>query len=112
MATENDTKASYESRSIAGLVIVTHHAADRMKSRIGIPKKAIQRTAEAAFENGVTHKAAKGRLKKWYSKLFREHKTANNVRTFGKHVYIFSNRTLITVIHLPHNLEKLASVSR
>lgn len=86
------------------ITTVTRHAKDRMKERIGIPKKACQRDSDNAYENGHCHKDARGRVKRYLDSLFFLHKTANALRVKGLFVYIFNRKTLITVVHLPEGM--------
>lgn len=86
-------------------VYVTLHAAKRMKQRIGIPRRAATKQAQTAFDLGTTHKSATGKLKRWLEKLFHEYGTANQLRVYGRHVYVFVDYTLVTVLYLPHEME-------
>jgi hypothetical protein len=92
-------------------VIITDHANKRVKERVGLPKKAIKKYAQAAFDKGIRHSSAKGRLKRWLDSLYLERKKANNLRVLGRHVYVFNNNALITVLHLPHRMEGALSKS-
>ena len=85
---------------------ITKHAGKRVKERTGVGKSEdkIQRLAEKALERGYTHAQTKGNLRKILDKHFLSHKTANNMRVYGGNLYIFRNRTLITVIPLPSNI--------
>ena len=85
-------------------VVVTTHAAKRFKQRVGLSKKACQAQAERAMESGYSHADAKGRAKRSLDKLFLEHRTANNIRVYGEHVYLFAGSTLVTVLNLPKSV--------
>lgn len=84
-------------------VQVTAHARKRMKSRLGLPKSAIQRLADTAFESGHQHKDARGKAKRYLDRLFLLQKSATNLRVYGDFVYVFCDQTLVTVFQLPHN---------
>lgn len=86
------------------MIQVTNHAQKRFKQRLGLPKKACQRHAEIAFQNGFKHADARGNAKKYLDRLFLEHRTATNMRIYGDVVYIFNHETLITVFGLPKNV--------
>ena len=85
-------------------VIVTNHAAKRLKQRSGLPKKAVNRFAEIAFLKGKKHADVKGRLKRYLDKLFLSHMNGNNIRVYGMFVFIFQDTRLITVLSLPKSM--------
>lgn len=87
-------------------VIITKHAKDRFKERLGIPKRACLKQAEKAYNEGYCHSQAKGKAKRFLDGLFLKYKTANNLKVFNGFVYIFIKNTLITVIPLPKNMIK------
>jgi len=63
---------------------------------------------DAAFNKGLTHAQAIGRLSKYFDKLYLEHETANNVRIYANYVWIFANETLVTVFPIPNRLKQNA----
>ena len=84
---------------------ITEHAKGRIKKRCGLPKKALERNAKTAFDEGVKHSECTGRLRKYCDYLFLSHRhvnSANNIRFYGNHVYIFMDEKLITVLPLPN----------
>jgi len=87
-------------------VIVTNHAEDRAKERLGWNKHAIKRMAERAYETGISHADTDGKLRKYFDKLFLMEHQANNVRIYGQVVYLFSDNRLITLFMIPKNIEK------
>lgn len=89
---------------------VTKHGAKRMKERLGLQKKAINRHADIALEKGLTHAMCKGNLKRYIDGLYLKHKTGFNYRIYNHSVYMFTFDThkLITTIPLPQSLHKLA----
>jgi hypothetical protein len=82
-------------------IILTDHAVNRIKERIGIKKKAAPRIAEKAWLNGISHSDTRGKLNRFITSLFFKYKTANNIKIYGKHIFIFCGSTLVTVLHLP-----------
>lgn len=88
--------------------IVTNHAKQRTKDRLGVSKKIADKIALKALENGITHSLAKGNLKSYLDKLYLTHRNANNLRVYNRKVYLFNKSVLITVINLPNNLIKAA----
>src|SRR5690242_1601287 len=87
---------------------ITDHARERAKERLGWNDSAITRMAERALNEGVTHSQTRGRLNRYLGKLYMEHRTANNSRVYGEHVFIFCNQVLITVLHLPRDMRAAA----
>lgn len=77
-----------------------------MKERCGFNRKAQERMAEKAFNEGITHKQTKGRLHKWVTSLFFKNTNANNIILFGDNAFIFCGETLVMVIPIPVNLRK------
>ena len=77
-----------------------------MIERLGINKKSIQRIADKALSDGITHSQTKGKLNRYVTKLYFVNSTANNIRLFGDKAFIFANNKLITVIQIPSNLTK------
>lgn len=86
------------------VVLVTDHAEIRMKERLGLRKKAIQRMAQRAFESGFRRRDTKGRLKRYLDASYSLHGKGNQVRVYGDFIYIFHSWTLITVLNLPSDL--------
>jgi len=82
--------------------VVTNHAAERVRKRAGIPKKAVQKNADTALDKGITHKDSTGRLKKYFDYLFLSHGTGTNIRMHGGYVYIFTHHNLVTVFPIPN----------
>lgn len=96
------------------MVAVTTHAKKRLKERCGINKNSAECMAERAFTKGISFENASDTIKKYISSVFlKNDKTCNNIRIYGNIVYIFDNRTLITVYPLPqiiHNeIEEFAT---
>lgn len=86
---------------------ISHHAKQRLKERCGLQEKSLDRMAQRAFEQGVTHAQTKGRLNKWITKLYFKNQTASNIRVCGEKCYLFDrNETLITVMDIPNGLKK------
>ena len=88
--------------------IVTNHAKERTKERLGLRKKVADKVANKALENGIKHSMAKGNLRKYFEKLYLTERKANNIRIYNRKVYLFKGTVLITVINLPNNLIKAA----
>lgn len=84
------------------MVGVTAHAKKRLKERCGVTKNSALKMAERAYNKGIAFENASTELKKYISSVYLCHgKTCNNIRIYGNMVYIFDNRTLITVYPIP-----------
>ena len=90
-------------------LIITDHAEDRFRERVGLPKRLVTKNAKKALELGVTHADATGRLKRYFDHLYMVEQQANNVRIYCGTVYVFSFDTLITVFPVPPELRKCAA---
>lgn len=87
------------------MVSVTSHAKRRLKERCGVPKNSAINMAERAFNKGISFENASTDLKKYISSVYIRHeKISDNIRIYGNMVYVFDNRTLITVYPIPGNL--------
>lgn len=87
-------------------VIVTKHAEKRLRERMGLGKKAIQRAAETAFDKGIKHCETTGNLNKWVTSLYFNNETANNIRLYNDKAWIFAGKNLVTVLQIPASLKK------
>lgn len=100
---------------------ISEHASDRIRERSGINKKAAQKLAERAYEQGIKHSETSGNLYRFISSITCSHKhKGTDIRLYGDKVFIFSkftkfkekitdtegNRiiTLVTVLQIPNNL--------
>lgn len=88
------------------MCIATTHAYDRAKERLGWKSSVLDKMMLRAFENGVEHKDTKGTLNKYITKLWFEHKKANNVRIYGENIFFFHGNVLITLYRLETKLIK------
>ena len=87
-------------------MIITDHAKDRLKERMGLNKKSINRVCILALERGYKHSDFTGSFGKYLDKLYLSHKNANNMRIYNNEVFIFNNETLVTVIDIPQKYNK------
>lgn len=87
-------------------VVVTKHAEKRLRERMGLKKKSVQRAAEMAYEKGIKHAETNGNLNKWITSLYFNNKTANNIRIYNDKAWIFAGQNLITVLQIPASLKK------
>lgn len=87
------------------ITIVTKHAEKRLKERLGLTKKSLQRITDRAYTDGISHKETKGNLKKWMDSVYLKEKTANNMKLYGDKIFLFDRNILITILPIPNNLK-------
>lgn len=81
---------------------VSRHGYKRARERLGIPKNAVQKNAEKALVYGVAREEATGPFRRYLDALYHEYGTANNLRAFNRHIYIFCGEVLVTVLNVPY----------
>jgi hypothetical protein len=86
---------------------VTVHARGRAKERLGLSTAAIERMAEIALEHGIRHGDTSGGFRRYLDRLYLDYGNANNTRIYGEVVFLFRDRRLITVLHLPHEFKRV-----
>lgn len=82
-------------------VILTHHSKKRAKQRAGLSKNQAVVMSDRALEDGIQHSDTKGSLHKWMDAEYLKYETANNCRLYANQLFIFHNKTLITVLNAP-----------
>jgi hypothetical protein len=87
---------------------VTNHAAERMGERMGLNKEAAARMAKIAWEKGLCHTDASGKLLVLFDQIYMKYETANNIRVYAQKVFVFSGETLVTVLPLHLKFRKMA----
>lgn len=81
----------------------TIHSGKRCKERLGLSKKQVNKMAEKALMFGINHDDAIGSLKRYIGWLYESHnRIANNILLYNREIYIFKDKRLITIFHLPH----------
>lgn len=88
---------------------VTHHGRERASERLGLPKSAVPKLAAEALERGQRHGDFSGRFKRYLDKTFLQHRTANNMRVYHEHLFIFDGNVLITCWRLPQHFVAAAN---
>ena len=71
-------------------IVITDHAYDRMKERLGWNKKAGARMAQKAYINGVTHGATRGSLHRYLDSVYLAYHNASQMRIYGEALFIFN----------------------
>ena len=88
---------------------VTRHAKHRSRERLGLPKKAVERNAKAALQEGVTREETRGSLRKYMDWLYhRDNCEANQLRIYNGYVYVFCGPVLVTVFQVAYEHRKAA----
>ena len=90
-------------------IIITQHAYDRIKERMGLNKAAAERLAHKALNCGIQHGDTKGMLHKYISgQLHRNPHKGAAVRLYGEFAYAFiqegEKMLLLTIFQIPRNL--------
>lgn len=81
---------------------VSRHGGKRVRKRVGVPKKAVERSVQKALEQGIDHRTATGSLKRYLAMLYNKYDgNGNNIRIYSDKVYVFHDEILITVLDLP-----------
>ena len=88
--------------------VVSNHAEKRIRERVGLKKKCVDKNAEKALEKGLKHSDVRGRLKKYMDKIYLSGRNVNNARIYHHFVYLFHDNLLITVVPLPRELHAAA----
>ena len=87
---------------------ITQTAVQRTKDRLGLSKRLAEKTAQKALDSGIKHAEAKGSLKRYFDYLYLSHGNGNNIRVYNHNVYIFHEKTLITILPLPRKYHAVA----
>ncbi len=105
-----DTIAPLKDHMTDKTIVVTKHAQDRIKERLGLNKNAAARIAQKAYRNGVRHADTNGRLYRYICNATNTYK-GTNIRIYGETVFVFKKNweddqevRLITVFQIPKNL--------
>lgn len=86
---------------------VSNHGGKRIRERIGVNKKSVERQFSLALERGYRQHELKGKLKKWVTtKVFATGKPKECIIYNNNCFVVDSNEVLITVLPVPGNLHK------
>ena len=86
---------------------VTEHADLRVRKRLGLPRRAVERQAAAAMEQGATHGQFTGKFRRYLDGVYLRERSANNMRVHAGHLYIFVDDILITCWPLPPHFRNI-----
>ena len=90
------------------MVTVTRHARRRVRERVGIPARAVQRYAETAYNDGLRHGELTGGLARYIDGVYLSKRKANDIRVYGEYAFLFQDAVLITIINLPNRYKRTA----
>lgn len=91
--------------------IMTRHALQRSKERIGLDKRAAARLAAIALVRGITREEARGYLKYVFELALYKSRGGNEVdtiRVYAEKVFLFHKTTLVTVLPLANECKAMA----
>lgn len=89
--------------------IITDHAFIRGKERLGLNKKALQRTADKALDSGAPRTEYTGGFRRYLDKLWHGHDQKGDLIVFGHHIYVFQGVVMVTVLEVPREYVKTAT---
>lgn len=89
---------------------VSRHGARRARERLGLPKNAVKKNAERAMWEGVKREETYGPFRRYLDAMYYDYGTANNLRVYNRHIYIFCNEVLVTVLKIPYKYFDVADV--
>ena len=90
---------------IGGVLEFTEHAEKRLRKRLGLKRKAVERYVMEAIAGGTLAKNLKGRFKRFYDKISIQYKSGNNTFAYCGWLFIVQDDTLITVYEVPKHLK-------
>ncbi|AXQ68598.1 hypothetical protein HOU00_gp059 [Caulobacter phage CcrPW] len=82
-------------------VHVSEHADFRVRKRMGIPRKAVDRMVTKALADGASHSAFSGSMKRYLDHVYLKEGRANNMKVHAGYLFLFAGSTLITCWPLP-----------
>jgi hypothetical protein len=81
---------------------VTRHAERRVRERLGLPKRTVQKLADRALSEGSPYTDFSGAFRHYLNGVLMEGGNAENLRVFNQYLFLFAGERLITVWVLPH----------
>lgn len=84
---------------------LTKHGQERLRKRLGLNKKAMERSFQSALEKGKRTSEFKGRFRKYLDAISQEYRTTPVI--YGQNIYIVNKENvLITVFQVPSEYKK------
>lgn len=93
-------------------VDITRHGVKRVRQRLGLPKKAVEKLANEAWENGndqAQHSGAMRRYLDWVA-LHKDDARRATLRVHDRYLFVFRDNALITAWLLPKHLKNRKAV--
>jgi len=88
---------------------ISKHAEKRIRKRIGLPRKAVEKFVAEAVENGTPLKEFKGRVKKFYDYTSINYQSGNQSFFYREYLFIAHNGDLVTVYPIPRHIKHVAT---
>lgn len=80
---------------------ITDHADLRVRKRLGLPRKAVEKKVTEALKNGATHFQFAGSFRRYLDKVYLTERAATNMRVHNGYLFLFCANDLITCWQLP-----------
>lgn len=83
----------------------SEHGIKRMRQRLGLPKKAVDKEIVRALERGTTRTEYSGRMRRTLDYLFHRHGHYGDYRVWRGWVFVFKGQNFVTVFPLTNGLQ-------
>lgn len=93
-------------------VSASDHGVKRLRQRLGLPKKAVEREIARALESGTPRTDFSGRMRRTLDYLFHRHGHYGDYRVWRGWIFIFKGQTFVTVIPLTNGLQNTKAGGR
>lgn len=93
---------------------VTKHAALRIRTRLGLPRRAVERAASNAMARGRKRTEFSGPLRRYLDKVYHKgvaDNAATDIRVYGQFIYLFAGPYLLTCWRIPAKFRPKKPVS-
>lgn len=89
---------------------VTNHGELRIRKRIGVKRKAVDKLADRALKEGIGRTEFSGSLRRYLDGMYYHYnEEANNIKVWSEKVWVFAGEVLITVLDLPQRYKNSAN---
>lgn len=83
----------------------SEHGTRRMRQRLGLPKKAVEKEIARAHERGTPRTDLSGRIRRVLDALFHRHGHYGDYRVWRGWVFVFKGQSFVTVFPLTNGLQ-------
>jgi hypothetical protein len=80
---------------------VSDHADQRVRKRMGLPRKAVERMVTSALTEGAARQQYSGSFRRYLDAVYWKEQSANNMRVHSGYLFLFAGSVLITCWVLP-----------